>query len=779
MDSSLFRLEYHHVLRDISTKAVSGVGQNRVKELRPGWCRETVTRLQAETESAAELVRLNILPPAHNLDNLQAISESINSGTVILSPVQLRNTGMALSEMDRFMHSVEDAEGDKDRYSAISDYSIRIPRLNPLSRKLLNITTPDGELASDASRELARLFKTVDRLKRQLSKRIDRIYTSLSRGSILRDSPPTIRDGRYVLPVISARRGEVKGIVHDRSESGETVFIEPAGLVEEGNALREASLDLDYERRRILRESSLEVRKHSNEINEGIEAVSALDAIYARAQYHIEKETVFPFEGTLSLMSLRHPLISVDEVVRNDVKLQSDWRVLIVSGPNAGGKSVLLKAIGLAVICSQSGIGACVSSGSSIPLFKKILVSMGDQQSIADHQSTYSARLIEQLDMLTNLGKEGLALIDEPAAGTDPLTGAALAASLLEHLADAHCRLIVTTHQGQLKNLAQGKPGFYNGCMNFQKDSLEPDFTFTSGIPGSSFTLEIARKMNFPDNVLARAEELSGDSFRLDRMLEEIAFVRNETAQRLKEIKIEQEQGNLIIERLKMDLESGERDLIRARKKMESEALELERNINSKADALLARLAKAENSSQRREVRAEIREIAGYISTLSVRKDVKGKSSIEDIRPGDWVTVRGWSGKGKVEELSKEHAVIILGNLRLKKPLSDLETVLPPEEEPSSSGWSALTQVRTELDLRGMSADEALAELDSALDDSIATGLPQLRVIHGKGKGILMRAVVECVRNNGRVSSFRQGRPFEGGTGVTIITLDIPEEKHR
>lgn len=775
MNNSLLRLEYHLVLEEIANRAISSMGKEKAEALQPGWNSETSSRLQAETESASFILEQGIHPPSGSLDDLKEITDSIDSGIIIFSPRKLRNTGNALRDMDQFVRSLEEISIESKRILHLQCYCDRIPRLSKLSGRLLRMTTPEGDLSPDASPELTRLNKKADRLERNLSKRINKISVSLSRDNIIRDFPPTLRDGRYVLPVISSRKREVKGIVHDRSDSGETVYIEPSQLVDDGNSLREALLDLDFERRKILREISLSIREHSDELRAGTEAVSTLDAIFARASYHKDLRTVFPSEGSLSLLCLKHPLIPSEEVIENDVRLPEDWKALIISGPNAGGKSVLLKAIGLAVICAQSGIGACVSTGSTIPYFNRIHVSIGDQQSIANHQSTYSARLREQLDMLNDHGSGGLVLIDEPAAGTDPLTGSALAASLLDHLADADNRLVVTTHQGQLKSLAHGKPGFYNGCMNFHEDTLEPDYTFTFGIPGSSFTLEIARKMNFPAGVLERAETLSGDSFKLDRMLEEIASIRSEIQQRSEKLDREQEKDRLIRERMNMDLESSRTDLERTKKRIEEQSKEWERSINSQADALLSRLAKTETAQERRSIRSEIREISGSSSGISLKDECK-KSKDKNIVPGEWVTVKGWSGKGMVEELGKDHAVVILGNLRLKKPFSDLCATVPPEEKPVSSDWSVPVQTRIELNLRGMSADEALAELDSALDDSIVAGIPQIRVIHGKGKGILMRVVIDSAKTDRRVASFRQGRPSEGGTGVTIIILNPPEE---
>ncbi|NOQ21513.1 MAG: hypothetical protein GQ565_02525 [Candidatus Aegiribacteria sp.] len=777
MISSLVRLEFRKVLEDIAARTLCRIGSAKVMSLTPGWRREKASERRRETEVAAALLDSDIRIPAGTNDSLYDVCGLLDDGVIVLDPQQLRTVGTILAEMDRFVESVDRNRNETADHSVLDKHLERIPRLKKLSDRLISITTPDGELSSDASAELSRLLRQVDRLKRRLSKRIAKISSSLSNRKLLRDIPPTLRDGRYVLPVISSRKSDVRGIVHDRSESGETIFIEPSELVGDGNAMREASLDLDFEKRRILKKASLEIREHLDRLKECFEASASLDAIFARASYHREHRTVFPPEGSLSLRNLRHPLIPEKEVVGNNVELPEDWRVLIVSGPNAGGKSVLLKAVGLAVVTSQSGIGSCVDVDSSIPFFGRVYVSIGDQQSIARHQSTYSARLLEQLEMLRTPGCSSLALIDEPAAGTDPLTGAALAASVLEHLSESGCRVIVTTHQGQLKSFAHGKPGFFNGCMNFRKDSLAPDYTFVAGIPGSSFTLEIARRMNFPDSVLSRAQELSGDSFRLDRMLEEITSARKEVLIQLEELGMEREESRKSFERNEAELERERNDLLIQKKKIEKDYLELERSVNSRADSLLARLARSESPEERRELRSKIREVSRIPHAFKGKSVIDKEPAFGDIEPGDWVNVKGWSGCGKVEETGKDQATVILGNLKLRKPLSDLEKISPPDEKPSSAGWNIPVTAETELDLRGMSADEALDELDRAIDDGIVAGIPFINVIHGKGKGILMKAVVDMVRRDGRITSFRQGKPSEGGTGVTIVLLNTAEKK--
>lgn len=777
LDTALQRLEYGEILERVSGHAGSLRGICEVLALRPAWDAEGASRFRMETLCAAELHGLGAGPPVDVLDHAVEVMTSITAGTIILEPSELRIIGLLLDEMSRYRRSVLSLEDAPD-LSPLRPYLDRLPDMPSLAAHLLGITTPDGELSPKASPELARLSRTAERLRRQLSARILKIAGRLADRNVLRESPPSLRDGRFVLPVISSRRRDIKGIVHDRSDSGETVFMEPAELVEEGNNLRESLLELDMERRRILREASEMVRAEASSVNDSLLVSAGLDAVFARAAYFISTDSVFPEEGSFSLMGLKHPLIASEEVVGNDVRLPDNWSVLIISGPNAGGKSVLLKAVGLAVVCSRSGLGAVVSVGSTLPDFSRIFVSLGDMQSIADHQSTYSARLSEQLEMLRSSGEGQLALIDEPAAGTDPLTGAALAAAFLEELALSGCRIVVTTHMGQLKNLAQGRTGFLNGCMNFREGTLEPDYSFTAGTPGSSFTLEIAGRMDFPRGVLERAAELAGDSFRLDRMLAEISRSRAELAERLRTAELEAEDMRRRSASLEESLVAERRMLETARIEIEDAARENTDRINSEADALLSRLARAKDSEERKSARGSIRRLTSDPPAESGTAPAVPPPA-GDLEKGSWVTVSGWEGTGVIDRMGRDHAEVVIGNLRLRRPLSDLEHASPPEEGSALADWSFPLEAPSEIDLRGMTAEEAIAELDRSIDDCIVAGMVSLRVIHGKGKGVLMQAVIDIVKTDRRVSSFRQGAPPEGGTGVTVITMKLPGKASR
>ncbi len=771
------RLGLRPVLEQVAGLARSAAGAEMVLEAGPAGSRDDAEALAAATTQAAGLRELGVLPPVGSLDGMMDVIRQLGSGAAALEPSNLRAAGLFLSGCGDFLtslRSVSDA-GRSAPAEALSAWSDALPELDGLADHLLDITTAEGELSPDASPELRRLARSAERLRRRISSRVESLSSSLAGSGVLRDSPPTIRDGRFVLPVLSARRREVSGIVHDRSDSGATVFVEPAELVEEGNELRELELEIRHERRRILREATGRLRTEAAALEAGARAAAALDAVFARASWHLSRRTVFPEEGPLSLLGLRHPLIPADEVVENDVALPDDWRLLVVSGPNAGGKSVLLKAVGLASACARAGLGACVREGSTIPFFRDVYVCIGDMQSIRDHLSTYSARLRDQLTMLEAGEGDGelLGLIDEPAAGTDPLTGASLAAALLTTLADRGFRLVVTTHLGQLKTLAGGSPGFYNGMMSFDEETLEPDYRFHAGLPGSSFTFEIAARMGFPEEVLERAASMSEGSFRLDRMLEEITATRREAEDELAGLRRERAEQRSRSLRLQGEVSRRSSELEAARSRLEREHGEELRRISSRADSLLARMSMAERE-ERRELRAEIRELTGGGEEHpggETGEGDGGAATPEEISEGDWVNVRGWSGAGRVERMGRGEAEVLLGSLRLRRPLEELTRAPEPEGGAVTASWETSSASTGEVDLRGMSAEEALVELDSELDACLLAGSGTLLVIHGKGTGTLMRAVADMAGRDPRVVSHRQGAPAEGGTGVTVLEL--------
>ncbi len=770
MDHSLNRLEYPSILEIVRKHAGSQAGKDLVSRLLPATDRKTSKLLQDETIHAAGLISISIEPPVSNLQGVIAAVDSLERGAIALEPFHLRSTGEALADFKRFTDRVNESS---DAITGILDTAIsEIPVLDSLSRMLLRITTADGELSKDASPELKKISRRIESLRSSLTARLSAISSRLAGIGVLRDSPPSIRSGRFVLPVTAGKRGSVKGLIHDRSESGATLFIEPAELVEGGNQLQEALLDLQQERRRILRDATTAFREHLEETKKGISILSSLDFVFARARYHLDERTAFPEEGQMDLRDLAHPLLPHETVVKSRVKLAEDWRVLVISGPNAGGKSVLLKAVSLASICSRSGLGAHASSASFIPFFSKIMVSMGDNQSIAMHLSTYSARLTEQREILLDGDRETLAIIDEPAAGTDPVTGAALAAVFLEELADSGVRTIVSTHMGQLKLMAREKQGFHNASMSFNPETLTPGFKFIADIPGASCTLEAAAIAGFPPDLLKKASDLAGDSFSLDSLVISLRDLEETRQKELHRLTEERKHARKTRNYLEKQLKETRNDLEKRIEAVDYEKNRTLKSIESRADSLLVSIANSPSAVERKDARKKLGKLAASEKpTVRSNKIINSSSDKQTaaIQEGDNVQIDGWSVSGIVEKAGRSTAMVRIGSIRVKKKITELIKLAPtPEKHVASSEYQAIEE-SPEVMLLGMTIDEAIAELDIKLDNCTAISLKRLRIVHGKGR--LMLGVTDWLRRDKRLKSVSIASPEEGGTGASIIIL--------
>jgi DNA mismatch repair protein MutS2 len=765
-------LEFTRILRDVAGGCLSEQGAIAVLGLQPAPFPERALELQTETEEAGMLHAMGLRPPVENTRVLLESLMLLERGAIYLEPLQLREVGLAASGFARFRNA---ACGANPPALPLDSLVSGLPVLESLFTHLLRITTPEGELSPGASPKFAKLFSQVERMRRELSARVAELASRYSASGVLRDSPPSLRNGRFVLPVASGKRGSISGIIHDRSESGSTLFIEPSVMVEQGNAMQEAEVELQREKRRILRDATAMVRTEREPLEKGLEASVGIDAVFARAIYRARENTVFPGSGPMNLLGLRHPLIQRDRVIRSDLVLPDSWRVLVISGPNAGGKSVLMKAAALASVMARAGLGACVEPGSTMPFFTRVMVSMGDNQSIAEELSTYSARLAEQRSMLRDADETTLAVIDEPAAGTDPSTGAALAAAVLSELAHRGVRVLVSTHMGQLKKMASETPGFLNGSLAFDRETLTPSYSFIYGVPGASFTLEVAGAAGIDGSVLSKARVLAGDSFRLDNLLTELTEL-NEARTR--------ETEALAAERL-VESEAARAREIEHRNSMDELSLLIEINreehrrkledISSRADSLLAVLSRGgTDHSDAREARRKIRELvvkeAGNVKgTEAAKRSSSAPLPTGDLSPGDWVDLEGWNQPGRVESIDGATARVRSGSFLLTRPLSSLRRRDDPAPAPVRIPEWAPVQGSHEVNLLGKTVDESIGELDERIDSAVACGLFRLRVVHGKGT--LMSFVTGWLKKDRRVKTLTQASPAEGGTGASIVIL--------
>ena len=684
-----------------------------------------------------------------------------------------------------------------DRWPLLAERFRVAPEELELETRIMDAFDPEARLVDTASPRLRELRAEVRSHRAALVERLSRLIARLPHVLVAADSRPTFREGRYLVPLRREALGEVPGIVHDESASGATVFLEPHDVVERNNELRRAELAVGREEERILRELTAALAERRGELELAARLGLHAETVLARARYALAAGGAPPELGgeELVLRGARHPLLVArlaeqgGEIVPLDLDLGEEERALVISGPNTGGKTVLLKTVGTVVLMAQSGIVPPVAAGTRLPWHEAVYADIGDTQSIAQDLSTFTAHLTRLKAALEGAGPGTLVLIDEIGASTDPAEGAALAAGLLEAWVARRARTIVTTHYHTLKIVAARAPGIVNGSLAYDLERNEPLYRFVKGVPGRSFGLELAARWGIDPAVLARAHESLDHGARdLDEVTrrladEEQAFVEARRA-------LEEERQAI-----------GEAESARARR-IAAEASERREAAERRLEELEAQIARMREEMRRqqrklRERAAELSEaeastraaqaLAGELASAAdalraEREALLGQRDRPPVEPGDLVRIPRYDVVGEVVSLSRtdDTCAVQAGQVRIACRVSELEIVekaadrtdarKPATAAPADAGDDG-QPLPLEIDLRGMTADEIGYPLAGALERAYHTGRPVIRFIHGKGTGVLRRRVAELLEKHPYVHGFRLGHWNEGGDGVTIARL--------
>jgi DNA mismatch repair protein MutS2 len=725
---------------------------------------------------------------------------------------RLRVEGASLSAGDLL------ALGQLLRSSRLTVDSLRGDRIPALSRALLApelealLVSPtdekrigsaiddDGNVRDDASPLLRRIRRELRGSQGELVKLLERIVARLDSHHQVPDMSVTVRNGRFVIPVRREARAVIGGIVHDTSSTGGTLFVEPPAAVEAGNRIRELEVDEVREIDRILAELSESLRPSREAIAATLDALVDLDTLYARARFAIEFncgtiETGLATDGFI-VINGRHPLLLAQgiAVVPFDLTLDPGERTLLISGPNTGGKTVLLKSLGLFAAIAQSGIPVPVGKGSRLAIFDEVFADVGDEQSISSSLSTFSAHIRNLAEVLRCATSSSLVLIDELGSGTDPVEGAALGGAILESLTRRGSLSVATTHLGALKELASEVPGVINASLQFDAVALAPTYRLIKGIPGRSYGISIARRLQLPDDVLASAEdrlprgerdvnallaELETREQRLSATEREVAAIGEDVRARAKRVA---EREHAAKERERNTERDARREarrvLLDARDKVEQTIRDL-RDASREASEEAAREARRRMEQLAAEEAAAISRLDEAANAESAR--LKGRG-YEPPTPagapaeGDFVSVPSLGGRtARLMEFRGGDAVVALGSVKLTVPRSSLQRATAPESgdrvQVAVRGEMPELSVSSEIDLRGMRAGEIEDIVMRAVDAAVGADLKTLRFIHGKGTGALRERVTEMLRKESRVTGFRLGAWNEGGAGVTVAEL--------
>ena len=662
--------------------------------------------------------------------------------------------------------------------------------LTPLSSEIRRCILSEDEISDDASPALRQV-------RRNMKVTNDRIHTQLSglvngnARTYLQDSVITMRNGRYCIPVKAEYKGQVPGMIHDQSSTGSTLFIEPMAVVKLNNNMRELELQEQKEIEIILAGLSEQIAEEREAIALNLELMVQLDFIFARAGLAMDmngSEPVFNEEGRVLLKKARHPLIPKKKVVPIDIRLGDDFDLLIITGPNTGGKTVSLKTVGLLTLMGQAGLHIPALDRSELALFHEIYADIGDEQSIEQSLSTFSSHMTNIVSFLEKADSRSLVLFDELGAGTDPTEGAALAISILSYLHDKGIRTMATTHYSELKVYALSTPGVENACCEFSVETLRPTYRLLIGIPGKSNAFAISSKLGLSDQIIERAKEQISEQ---DESFEDVLSSLEENRVTIENERLEIARYKEEIKTLKAQLESRQEKLDAQRDRIlrqaNEEAHKVLEEAKEYADQTMKLFHKFQKNNvdtsaverERQELRKRMNKAEKNMSDRQETKKPKKLLTAKDIRPGDSVKVLSMNLKGTVGSRpdSKGFLFVQMGIIRSKVHLSDLELVdepviTTPSLQKTGAGkirMSKSASVSTEINLLGRTVDEAIAELDKYLDDAYIAHLKSVRIVHGKGTGALRKGIHDYLRRQKHVSSFRLGEFGEGDAGVTIV----------
>jgi len=782
----LTTLEFPKVLARLATYASFSAGEKLARTLLPETdLREMRWRLRTTSEARA-LLEASPETTLGGARDVRPQVEAAQRGATLPPPelLDVRDTLVAARNLHRTLTRLE---SQFPRLAQLAGQIQSCPGVITEINRCLDDGGPSGwggNVRDNASPELARIRRETRIAYDRIQDKLQRIIGSARNAPFLQEQIITQREGRYVIPLKSDFKGRIKGVVHDLSASGATTFIEPLSVVELNNTWRELQLAEQQEVDRILAQLSDLVAEHATEIERTVESLAELDLVFAKAKYADAINGAAPElvsnrqadRPTIRLISARHPLLDPREAVPIDVALEDDTRVLVITGPNTGGKTVSLKTVGLLTLMAQAGLHLPVEPGSALSPFEAVYADIGDEQSIEQSLSTFSSHLTNIVSFLDRADSRSLVLLDELGAGTDPAEGAALAYALLEHFRLNGTTTFVATHYPELKSYAQLTPGVRNASVEFDSETLRPTYKLTIGLPGRSNAFAIARRLGLPDEIVEEARQrISPDDIRTEDMLTDIHRLRIQEAQARDKAHATRAEAESLARDLRERLSAIEQERQDILEQAREEAAQELETVRAEVRSLRLRLQAA---AAPLESVAEVEEAAKALETqLAEPEELElfpaPDLNLRSIRPGDSVWVRPLNTQGRVIEVDGEEAELQVGPARTRLSLKALELLATPVSEPEEPAIrvSAATSPGVRLDLRGCTVEEALQRLDRHLDAAMRSGLPWVRIIHGKGTGALRQAVRGFLSDHPLIGSYEAGGDKEGGEGVTVVKL--------
>ena len=777
--SVLEKLEFQKVLNFIANYAVTENGKKYILNLQPLVDLNRITSEGESVNEAKEILIRNIPPQIDFIPDLfETISQSRIDGAVLNSKKILEI--LKIAKISRSLYQF--LKNNSNIAPTLSGYQNSLVSDKVFEHHIEKVIDETGEIKEKASQKLSDIRKQIREKQSSLVKSITSIMKSLDSEGIVREDYLTLRDGRMVIPVKVEHKRHLRGFIHSESATGQTVYIEPEQTLELNNEIVTLGFSEKREIERLLKELTSLIGKESEKLKDSLKTIAYIDSLFARAKYSVEVIGAFPSinnKNSFYVNDARHPVLlkklGREVAVPLNFKLDGQ-KIIVITGPNAGGKTVVLKTIGLLSLLLQSGIHIPVHPDSNFHLFKNILIDIGDEQSLEDDLSTFSSHLNNLKNILINSDENSLVLLDEIGTGTDPTEGSALAAAVLLKLRDNGSLVLASTHHGSLKIIANDEHKFINAAMEFDHEQLKPTYKFKLGVPGSSYAFEIARRIGIEDNLIQTASNfMDSDKYKLETFLSEIEAKSNKLEVKLKQLEIENSRlaGLSGLYKNNIDrLEKEKKDILR---KAKSDAEDFLKDINKKVESVIKQIresgAQKEVIKEAKKIIVDLKEETKEIYSPEVVSETK----ISDFSIGSFVTIKNTATSGRIIliDSEKSKALIESGSIKMQVDLSDLIIDSSKKEEKPVIHHHNFKQPVTQyrIDIRGKKPEEADFEILKFIDDSYMTGQQRVEILHGKGTGALKKTVKDILDKHEKVKNYYFAPIEFGGEGITIVEL--------
>lgn len=775
----LEKLEFPKILQYISKYCITENGKTKTLNIAPfDKISEAINEGDFVTEAKNILINNNV-PPLNYISNIsEVIAQSRIEGVILESRKILEILHLLIISRNviSFINS------NKDMAPLLTEIAAQLYSDKLLEHNIQKIIGDNGEIKDNASTKLIEIRNDIASKNSDLIKSVNRIMKSLEANDIVREEYITLRDGRIVIPIKSEHKRHIRGFIHSESSSGQTVYIEPEETLELNNELISLSFAEKREIDRLLGELTKKIGVQSYNLNSNLDIISTIDCIFAKAKYSIEIVGSFPElknHNEFNLIEARHPILlkkyGRPGTVTLNAKLKGNL-VTIITGPNAGGKTVVLKTIGLLSLMVKAGIHIPADPDSNLYFFDRVLIDIGDQQSIEDDLSTFSSHLKNIKDILSKSDSKSLVLLDEIGTGTDPARGAALAASVLISLKEKKAFVMASTHHGSLKIIANEVEGFENAAMQFDNENLKPTYIFKQGIPGSSYAFEIAKRIGFDSNFLSLAEQyLDSGEQKLETFIEEIENKSRLLEDKLKHIEIENSRLAGLTQLYQKNVTKLEKEKSDILKKAKSDAEDYLKTINKRIESVVKEIkeTRADKGSIKK-AHDIVNDIKREVSTIAKSEKIELVED-SDINIGDFVNIKNTNTSGEVVDFSKDKSFtfVKVGSVSMKVKTENLAKTKKTKEKEKPLYVENRTDFSPQmrLDIRGERPDEIEFDIVKFIDSAYSAGLQKIEILHGKGTGALKRLVLDILKKHEGVRTFYFAPVEFGGDGITIIEL--------